>query len=72
MFRHAWPICERVLVNLHSGDAVSGVLIAQRRSLLVLANAALISSGTDEPTAMDGQVYIERSQVAFLQAMKGG
>lgn len=69
MFSKPWPICDRVLVNLTSGDAISGLLIDQRGPLLVLAHAALISPGTAEPTPMDGQVFIERSSVAFLQAL---
>lgn len=72
MFRSAWPICERVLVNLRSGDAISGLLIRKHRALLVIADASLMTVGSTDLTPMDGRVYIERAQVAFLQAMKGG
>lgn len=74
MFRDPWPLCVRVLVNLTTGDAITGVLIGRRGPLLVLADAGLISTGSAEPVPMDGQVFIERTQVAFLQALtaKGG
>lgn len=69
MFSRHWPICERVLVNLHSGDAISGLLIDKRGPLLVLADAWLMGSGGTAPSQMDGQVFVERSQVAFLQSL---
>lgn len=69
MFSKPWPICDRVLVNLTAGDAISGLLVDQRGPLLVLAHASLIAPGNAEPTPMDGQVFIERSAVAFLQAL---
>lgn len=69
MLSRHWPVCEHVLVNLNSGDALAGVLIDRRGPLLVLANAALISSDGTKPAQMDGQVFIERAQVAFIQAL---
>lgn len=68
-----WPILDRVLCNLIDGTAVDGVLIDRRGPLLVLADAQLFTP-SGEPTQMDGTVYIERSQVLFLQARqpKGG
>lgn len=67
-----WPMYERVLVNLHNGEAIRGLLIKQKRSLLVLAQAELIHPRSDHAVPMDGHIYIERPQVAFLQALKGG
>ena len=68
MFRRPFPIAQRVMVNLHDGAAIRGVLIDQKGPLLVLAHAELLEPG--QPGApMDGQVYIERSHVAFIQSM---
>lgn len=65
-----WPIYSTVLCNLHDGTAIRGVLIEQRGPLIVLAKAALLAPG-EEPAPMDGQVYIERAQVQFLQRLEG-
>lgn len=69
MLSRPWPICEHVLVNLVNGDALAGLLIDRRGPLLVLAHAALISADATKPTEMDGQVYVERAQVSFIQAL---
>lgn len=69
MFRSRWPLRRRVLINLTNGDAVGGLLIDQDGPLLVLADASLVTAGTDNPAGMDGHVYIERDRIAFLQAM---
>ncbi len=63
-----WPLYERVLVSLVSGDAISGLLVATRGPLLVLTRARLLSE-TAEPTDLDGQVYVERTKVLFLQSV---
>jgi small nuclear ribonucleoprotein (snRNP)-like protein len=62
-----WPVFENVLVNLHGGTAIEGVLIDKRGPLLVLANATLHDPAADHPQPMDGQVFIERDQVQFIQ-----
>jgi small nuclear ribonucleoprotein (snRNP)-like protein len=62
-----WPKYRRVLVNLDDDRAIDGLLIAVRGPLLLLADASLLIPGR-EPAPMDGQVYIERTRVAFLQA----
>jgi small nuclear ribonucleoprotein (snRNP)-like protein len=61
-----WPVYERVLVNLDNGTAVNGLLVSARRNLLVLADATLLGD-TVEPTPLDGEVYIERARVLFMQ-----
>lgn len=58
----------QVLVNLVNGQAVQGVLVRQRGPLLFVANATLLEPDT-EPTALDGEVVIERDRVAFVQAL---
>jgi small nuclear ribonucleoprotein (snRNP)-like protein len=61
-----WPVYERVLVNLLEGTAVDGVLIRKSGPLIVLSDCTMYSPGA-EPTRLDGNIYIERDQVLYLQ-----
>lgn len=61
----------RVLANLIDGQAMNGVLIARRGRYLVLRDVTLLSPGA-EPTAMDGEVLLDRDRVDFLQVMGAG
>jgi small nuclear ribonucleoprotein (snRNP)-like protein len=72
MLRSPWPLYERVLVNLDNGEAIKGLLVRQRRSLLVLTDAELVHPRSEHPVPMDGHIYIERPRVLFMQALKGG
>lgn len=58
----------RVVVNLLSGRAVEGVLVRQTGPLLHVRDARLHEPGAD-PSQVDGEVVIERSQVDFIQAL---
>lgn len=64
-----WPIYERVLANLVDGSAIEGLLIDRRGPLLILGDAKLYSPGS-EPAPLDGEIYIERTRVLFLQAAR--
>lgn len=64
-----WPMFERVLVNLVDGSAVDGLLIGRRGPLLVLSDAHLYSAD-HEAAPLDGEIYIERSRVLYLQASR--
>lgn len=64
-----WPLYDRVLVNLIDGSALDGLLVEQRGQLLVLSDATLYADGA-EPAPLDGQIYIERSRVLYLQASR--
>ena len=61
-----WPIYDRVLVNLIDGSAINGLLVRTKGRLLILNDATLFADGA-EPSALDGDVYIEREKVLFLQ-----
>jgi hypothetical protein len=65
MFRR-WPIYDRVLVNLVDGSAINGLLVDQRGPLLILTDATLLTD-SHEPAQLDGDVYIERDRVLFMQ-----
>lgn len=58
----------QVVVNLLNGQAVQGVLVRQSGPLLFVANATLFEPNA-EPTALDGEVVVERDRVAFIQAL---
>lgn len=57
---------KKVIVNLHSSRAFVGILWARRGPLLVLRNATMHENGA-EPSTVDGEIVIERSQVEFIQ-----
>ncbi len=58
----------RVVVNLLSGRAVEGVVVAQDGPLLVVKDVRVHEPGS-QPSQVDGDVVIERSQVDFIQAL---
>jgi small nuclear ribonucleoprotein (snRNP)-like protein len=65
-----WRRCvvrRRVIVNLRSGSAISGVLVAQRGQLLFLRDATLHEQG--QRVAIDGEALVERGQVDWIQAV---
>lgn len=61
-------IHRRVVVNLLSGRAIEGVLVRQTGPLLHIKDARVHEPGAD-PSPVDGEVVIERSQVDFIQAL---
>lgn len=55
-----------VIVNLKSGETLSGVAWQTRGRWLTLRRAALLTAG-QPPAAIDGEVVIDRSNISFLQ-----
>lgn len=62
-----WPVYDRILVNLVEGTAIEGVLIRKSGPLIVLSDCTLYSPGA-ELAQLDGDIYIERDQVLYMQA----
>lgn len=60
-----WRSRPSVIVVLRSGESMSGVLLHRWRRHLELANVRLL---TPDPTPVDGRVYIDRANVAWVQA----
>lgn len=58
----------RVIVNLRSGSAISGVLLRTRGPLLELGNAELLEAGRT-PIPLDGRQLVERANVEFVQVV---
>lgn len=61
----------RVLVNLLSGQAITGVLWRRRGRYLVLRSAELMEPGNTRPTPIDGEAIVDRDQVLFVQKLGG-
>lgn len=59
----------RVVVNLMDGQALAGVLWARRGALLVLRSVTVMDGTGSTPA--DGEVVVERSHIAFIQAHGG-
>lgn len=61
-------VSRRVVVNLKSGESISGTLYAKRGPILILKGAAMLSaSGPMVP--IDGDVVVERANVAWTQVL---
>lgn len=56
----------KVVINLLSGNAVSGVVSHESRAALVLRGAMVHEPGAD-PASADGEVLIDRANVDFVQ-----
>jgi len=60
-----------VVVNLVSGNAVSGVCAWENGRAVILRGATVHSPGSD-PAPADGEVLIERTNIDFVQRLRGG
>ena len=67
-FRRRWAAPKpRVLVVLKSGQTVRGVLVRQRDRQLQVADVTVIPEGAKEPIPAGGVIYLDRSNVAWVQ-----
>ncbi len=66
--RAANVLQRKVLVNLMSGNAISGVCTYDGRQALILRGATVHESGSD-PAAADGEIVIDRINVDFIQIL---
>lgn len=56
----------RVLVQLHSGRAFTGVQWRRRGRLLVLRNVEMLEPN-NQPVTLDGEVVLDRGEVEYVQ-----
>lgn len=61
-----WPVRTRVVVSLKSGKGFRGVLAEISEDLMILRNAELVDE-SEHRTQVDGEVFIERVDVDFVQ-----
>jgi len=60
----------RVLVNMrHDEGTVEGLLWTRAGCWLIVKDARLLRSNSDQPVPIDGEVMIDKAQVAFLQVL---
>ena len=57
-----------VILNLKSGEAITGVLWHSRGPWLTLKDASLLTAGK-KPTPMDGEVVVHRDNLNFAQVL---
>ena len=62
---------KRVLVNLKTDKALTGVLWAKRGRLLIIKDTQLLEAGR-QPLGMDGEAIIELDNVDFVQVLPEG
>jgi len=69
LFNRRRTLNERqVLVNLCSGNAISGVCVHDSDDVLVLRGATIHEPDT-EPAPADGEILIDRINVDFIQVL---
>ena len=56
-----------VIVNLKDGPSFKGILWRKAGALIVLKDVDMLAEGAHEPIRVDGDVVIERSNVAYFQ-----
>ena len=61
----------RVLVSLKTGNAVSGVIVRSAGAWIVVADPAVHDRNAQSPTPADGEIWIERVNVDYVQAAGG-
>lgn len=63
-----YPVLRRVIVNMKSGTAFSGVVWQCRGEWLVLRQAKILSDrGTKADQRVDGEVLVARKDIDFIQ-----
>lgn len=65
---HRYVVRRDVVVNLKSGNAIRGVIVAQSGPLLILKSASLHVVGVSDPTPLDGEAIVHVDEVDFIQA----
>lgn len=71
LFGGGYPVYQSVIVNTKTGKAFRGILWAKKRDVLVLKDAE-ISRGGGQWAQVDGEIYVDRLNVDFLQALVKG
>lgn len=60
----------RVVVNLLSGRAISGVVVAKSGPLLAVKDARVYEPGSSSgPVPVDGEVVVDLAKVDFIQTL---
>lgn len=68
MNSHRYVLHRRVVVNLLSGTAISGVITKSSGPLLILRDAQVMQPDS-QPSDVDGEIVVDKSNVDFIQAL---
>ncbi|MET9286493.1 hypothetical protein [Nocardia beijingensis] len=63
-----YVVHRRVVVNLRTGTAVSGVVVGTRGPLLIVRDATVHDG--DQSAPADGEIVIDRANVDYVQAVR--
>jgi len=70
LFGPRYPMLRQVIVNMNTrGDEAFKGLLWQRRGEYLVLRQAVMLRGRGEGTALDGEVAIPASNVAFIQVV---
>jgi hypothetical protein len=61
-------VLRSVLLNLKTGEALSGVLWSTNGPWFVLRQASALTVGS-KPAAIDGEAVVHRDNIAFVQVL---
>ncbi|MFH5879767.1 hypothetical protein [Arthrobacter sp. NA-172] len=72
-FWRALPVLERYVVTLTTGEAFDGLLKSSRGGVLVLVDAVALDEkqGAVSRHQIDGELYLDRVKVAYMQKPGG-
>lgn len=62
-----YAVHQRVVINLKSGTAVMGVMVAKKRTFCVIKDAEVIDPGARTPSRADGEIVVEKSEIDYIQ-----
>lgn len=61
-----YAVHQRVVINLKSGTAVAGVVVAKKRSFCILRDAEVVEPG-GHPVRADGEILVDRCEIDYIQ-----
>lgn len=71
LYGHLLRIRRRALVSLKTGNAVSGVIVRGWGRWVVVADAMVHDAAAPGSTPADGEIWIERVNVDYVQSIGG-
>lgn len=60
-------VAQRVVINLKSGTAISGLVVEKKRTFCVVRDADVIDAGARTPTHADGELVVDKAEIDYVQ-----
>jgi small nuclear ribonucleoprotein (snRNP)-like protein len=60
----------RFVVTLKDQTTFDGLLVDSDASVLILANARVLTDPREQPQTVDGRIYLERVNVEYMQELR--